>query len=75
MNVLRVLDELEARAEPYLSLDAAERATGQELSSLVDEGVLLLDYRQRLTARGQLEPVTLCRLNRHHPRVMALSGW
>jgi hypothetical protein len=74
VNLLALIDQLEADG-PYLTLDAAERATGHDLSDLVSHGILLVDYRQRLTADGTLEAETVCRLNRHHPEVKALSGW
>jgi hypothetical protein len=72
---LRVLDELEARTEGYVLLEDAQRAAADDLSDLLADDVLLVDYRQRLDASGALHPVTLCRLNRHHPRVKALGGW
>jgi hypothetical protein len=38
--------------------------------------VLLVDYRTRLDgATGEFKPLTLCRLNRHHPLVQQLTGW
>jgi hypothetical protein len=75
VNLVALLDELESAAEPYLTLDEAELAAGQDLSPLVDQGVLLVDHRQQLLPGGQLAPITLCRLNRHHPQVKALGGW
>jgi hypothetical protein len=74
-RLLRLLDELESGAEGYLTLEQAERAAGQDLSDLVAQGILLVDYRQRLAADGGVEPLSVCRLNRHHPQVKDLSSW
>jgi hypothetical protein len=75
VNLLDLLDALEATADPYLTLDAAQRATSSDLAPLIADGILLVDHRHRLLADGRLEPITLCRLNRHHPHVKALSTW
>jgi hypothetical protein len=75
VNLLRLLDDLETNADPYLTLDAAQRATDSDLCALIADGILLVDHRHRLTPSGALERITLCRLNRHHPRVKALSTW
>jgi hypothetical protein len=72
VTLLHWLDDLETGVEPYLRLDEAQRVVGQDLSDLIREGVLLVDYRQHLRPDGTLEAIRLCRLNRHHPRVKAL---
>ena len=75
MNPIRLLDHLEATTEGALVLDEAQRQVGQDLAPLVADGILLVDYRQRLDANGAIQPVTLCRLNRHHPSVKQAVGW
>jgi hypothetical protein len=75
VNLIAFVDRLETTTEGYLVLEEVERLAGQDLSGLVADGVLLVDYRQRLTARGDVEPVTVCRLNRHHPSVKRLADW
>jgi hypothetical protein len=75
IDMVRLVDRLEASAGGYLVLEDVQRAAGQDLSKLVTDGVLLVDYRQRLDAGGGSEPVRLCRLNRHHPLVRRLAGW
>jgi hypothetical protein len=75
MNPLALLDSLEAAADPYLTLDEAQRATHADLAALIADGILVIDHRHRLLPDGRLEPITLCRLNRHHPQVKALSPW
>jgi hypothetical protein len=74
MTVVRLLDQLEGAAEGYLTLEEAQRAAGQDLARLIAEGVLLVDYRQRLEPSGEVRSVTLCRLNRHHPAVRRAGG-
>jgi hypothetical protein len=37
----------------------------------ITDGVLLIDHRTRFDGSA----VTLCRLNRHHPEVKALTDW
>ncbi|MCA1644937.1 MAG: hypothetical protein LC797_05505 [Chloroflexi bacterium] len=69
--LIRLVDGLEDRAEGYLTLDQVERAVGGAVPDQIAAGVLLIDYRNR--ADGT--PVTLCRLNRHHPRVAQLTAW
>jgi len=54
----------------YLTLDAVQSTVG-DVSRAIGEGLLLVDYRTR--ADGS--PVTLCRLNRHHPLVKQLTAW
>jgi hypothetical protein len=71
-DLVRHVDRLEERAESYLTLEEVERATlGRDVSQAIAEGLLLVDYRTR--ADGS--PITLCRLNRRHPRVMELTKW
>ena len=70
-DLVRLVDRLEDRAASYVTLEEVERAAGRDVSGAVAEGVLLVDYRTR--ADGT--PITLCRLNRRHPRVAALTSW
>ncbi len=70
-GLVRTLDRLEANG--YVSLDDL-RAAGlpdQVFDAAVRADVLLIDYRHRLVD-GQVEPVTLCRLNRRHETVHRL---
>jgi hypothetical protein len=70
-DLVRLVDGLEDRAERYLTLEEVERAVGGDVSGAVAQGLLLVDHRTR--ADGT--PVTLCRLNRRHPRVASLTSW
>jgi hypothetical protein len=70
-DLVRLVDRLEDQAESYLTLDEVERAAGGDVSAALAGGLLLVDYRTRLDG----SPVTLCRLNRRHPRVVALTAW
>ena len=71
-DLVRLVDRLEEQAEGYVTLDEVQRATlGSDVSQAIADGVLLVDYRTR--ADGS--PITLCRLNRRHPRVMELTRW
>ena len=70
-ELVRLVDELEAKAESYVTLEDVERAAGAVVSAQIAAGLLLVDYRQRLDGT----PVTLCRLNRHHALVVELTGW
>jgi hypothetical protein len=71
-DLVRLVDRLEERADSYVTLDEVQCATlGSDVSQAIAEGVLLVDYRTR--ADGS--PITLCRLNRRHPRVMELTRW
>jgi hypothetical protein len=70
-DLVRLVDRLEDQAEGYITLDQVQHAAGGDVSQAIAEGVLLVDYRTR--ADGS--PVTLCRLNRRHPRVAALTSW
>ncbi len=70
-ELVRLLDRLEEEAESYLTLADAEAAAGHELHDAIARGILLVDRRTRLDGT----PVTLCRLNRHHPLVQALTAW
>jgi hypothetical protein len=69
--LIRLVDELEAQAESYLTLDDVERAVGHTVSPQIAAAILLVDYRTRQDGT----PVTVCRLNRHHPLVAQLTGW
>ena len=70
-DLVRLVDALEDAAAGYLTLDQVEIAAGQELSAAIAASLLLVDYRTRLDGT----PITLCRLNRHHPLVAQLTGW
>jgi hypothetical protein len=70
-DLIQLVDALEDRAESYITLDEVEAAAGGEVSWAIAESLLLVDYRSRLDGTR----VTLCRLNRRHPRVMALTRW
>ena len=61
-----------ARQEPDWRPLAGRLAAVLKLA--VNQGLVLRDQRQRLTAQGQLRPVPLYRLNYRHPRVVALLG-
>ncbi|HET6315378.1 MAG TPA: hypothetical protein VFG86_02890 [Chloroflexota bacterium] len=75
-ELVRIVDDLETRAADYVTLAEVERALGRSAQAAIDEGLLLVDYRQRVDARsGSLVPVTLCRLNRQHPLVRQLTAW
>lgn len=69
--LIRLIDGLEDKAESYLTLDEVEHAAGHKLAAVVSAGILLVDYRTRVDGT----PVTVCRLNRHHPLVKRLTGW
>jgi hypothetical protein len=75
-DLVRVVDALETRAGDYVTLDDVEQALGHSARGAIDEGVLVVDYRERFEARdGSFVPVTLCRLNRQHPLVRQLTTW
>jgi len=69
-DLIRLVDSLEDSADGYLTLDKVQSAFG-DVSRAIEEALLLVDYRTR--ADGS--PVTLCRLNRHHPLVKELTAW
>ena len=69
-DLIRLVDSLEDSADGYLTLDKVQSACG-DVSRAIEEALLLVDYRTR--ADGT--PVTLCRLNRHHPLVKQLTSW
>jgi len=70
-ELVRLVDDLEEKAEGYVTLEDIERAAGQSVADAVAAALLLVDHRTRLDGT----PVTLCRLNRHHPLVAELTGW
>ena len=70
-QLIRFVDELEEKASGYFTLEEVERAVGAAVSAQIERGLLLVDYRTRLDGTN----VTLCRLNRHHPLVIELTGW
>jgi hypothetical protein len=75
-DLIRLVDELEGRAESYLTLPEVEAAGGEQVEAAIEASVLLVDHRTRLdVTNGQIETVTLCRLNRQHPLVKSLTAW
>ena len=70
-DLVRLVDRLEDQAASYLTLDEVQHAAGGTVSDAIANGLLLIDYRTRVDG----SPVTLCRLNRRHPRVIALTSW
>jgi len=70
-DLVRLVDQLEDTAVGYLTLEQIEAAAGARLDAQIAQGLLLVDHRTR--ADGT--PVTLCRLNRHHPLVAELTSW
>ena len=70
-ELIRTIDRLEEQAESYVSLEDVEHAAGQSVAQSIADGILLVDHRTRLDGSS----VTVCRLNRHHPLVMKLTGW
>jgi hypothetical protein len=70
-DLVRLVDSLEDRVESYLTLAEIQAATGHDLSKAIADGLLLVDYRNRVDGSA----VTLCRLNRHHPLVVELTRW
>ena len=73
--LVRLIDELEAKADGYITLAEVERAAGRSLEDAVASGLLLVDYRERIDAEGARQPLTLARLNRQHPLVRQLTSW
>jgi hypothetical protein len=74
-ELIRLVDRLEDRAGGYVTLADLDAAGATDTDAAIAANVLLVDFRQRLDTGGNLEPVTLCRLNRHHPLVQRLTGW
>ena len=70
-ELIRLVDALEDRADPYLTLDEVATAAQCDLAHAIDAHLLLVDYRTREDG----SPVTLCRLNRRHPLVQEITGW
>ena len=70
-DLVRLVDGLEDAADGYLTLEQIASAAGEALSGPIARGLLVVDHRTRLDGT----PVTLCRLNRHHPQVIELTGW
>jgi hypothetical protein len=70
-DLVRLVDRLEDSAEGYLTLEQIQAAAAQDLSVPIAGGLLLIDHRTHLDGT----PVTLCRLNRHHPLVVELTSW
>ncbi len=69
--LIRLVDDLEEKADRYVTLEEVERAAGRAVTEQIAQAILLVDYRHGLDGT----PVTQCRLNRHHPRVATLTGW
>jgi len=74
-ELIRLVDRLEDRAGGYVTLADLDAAGATDTDAAIAANVLLVDFRQRLDTHGNLEPVTLCRLNRHHRLVQRLTGW
>ena len=70
-DLVRLVDKLEEDAAGYLTLEDVQAAAASDVSSATADGLLLVDYRTSLDGG----PVTLCRLNRHHPLVIELTAW
>lgn len=70
--LIRAVDALEDRAETYVRLDQVSSVVDADtLERAIVDHVLLVDRRIHLDGSA----VTLCRLNRHHPTVVALTSW
>ena len=75
-DLIRIVDDLEAHADGYVSLEQVEEALGHSSEEAIAGSLLLIDYRERIDATtGTRTPVTLCRLNRQHPLVRQLTAW
>lgn len=75
-DLIRAVDDLEARAAGYVTLADVEHAAGHPVHEAIASGLLLIDDRERIDpATGTRSPLTLCRLNRHHPLVRHLTAW
>lgn len=75
VRLARTVDGLEDRASGYITLQEVRAEVGDDpaVEAALAEDLLLVDYRERLdTTTWQIEPVTFCRLNRHHPVAKAL---
>jgi hypothetical protein len=70
-DLVRLVDSLEEKAESYVTLDEVTQAAAQDVAQAITAGLLLVDYRTRVDGT----PITLCRLNRHHPLVVKLTSW
>ncbi len=71
-ELVLLVDKLEDRADPYLTLDVVRTAVADaDLTRAIEHAILLVDYRTR--ANGT--EVVLCRLNRRHPLVTELTSW
>jgi hypothetical protein len=69
--LIQLVDRLEDKADGYVTLAELEAAGAVDVSAAISAGVLLIDHRTRRDGTQ----VTLCRLNRHHPTVKALTSW
>ena len=74
-DLVRLVDDLEGRACGYITLEDVERGAGRSVADEIAQGLLLVDYRERVDISGKRTPVTLCRLNRQHPLVRELTAW
>jgi hypothetical protein len=74
-ELVHLIDDLESRADGYITLEDLEAAAGRPLADAIAAGLLLVDYRERIDASGARQPLTLARLNRQHPLVRALTAW
>ena len=74
-RLVRLVDDLEGRAaHGYVTLPEVEHGYGAPVTDAIAAAILLVDHRHMLID-GQPKPVTLCRLNRHHPEVERLTRW
>jgi hypothetical protein len=70
-DLVRQVDALEDAADSYLTLEEVQAAAGSDVGWAVEQKLLLVDFRTRLDG----SQVSLCRLNRRHPRVVELTSW
>jgi hypothetical protein len=69
--LIRLVDELEDKAAIYVTLEDVQAAAGSGVAQAIADGILLVDHRTRVDGTQ----MTVCRLNRHHPLVVQLTGW
>jgi hypothetical protein len=76
-RLIALVDRLEDAPAPYLTLErvqklaAADQLVAGCIPEALEDAVLLVDHRQDVDGNQ----VTLCRLNRRHPRVRELTRW
>jgi hypothetical protein len=75
-ELIQIVDELEAHADGYITLEQVEEALGHSTADAIAQSLLLVDYRELVDpSTGERTAVTLCRLNRQHPLVRQLTAW